>query len=179
MAGKVRKFELGKSGNFLWNTGGVGMLAGDDIFSPGQDQIDHAREIGSEFFLAGGVAPGSVTAGAFNFTEVAEFARGGDEDVIHEDGGVAFDAEFIGELGSSEVFCDKSDLAGVLGGDILDQQTCWVGDISCVGPADERDVHGFAGSLLERWGGLLCREVGGEDVIEDDAGTAPFVSGGS
>ena len=155
------------------------MLAGDDVFLAGQDQIDHASEIGFEFFLAGGVAPGSVAAGAFDFAEVAEFARGGNEDVVNEDGGVAFDAKFIGELGGSEVFRDERDLAGVFGGDILDQQTCWVGDISSVGPADERNVHGLAGGLLERRGGLLCREVGGEHLIEDDAGTTPFVGGWS
>jgi hypothetical protein len=176
LAGEIGELEVRKRGDFLGSACGVGMLAGDDVFSSGEDEVDHASEIGFEFFLVGGVAPGSVAAGAFDFAEVAKFAGGGDEDVIDENGGIAFDAEFIGELRGAEVFGDESNLAGVFGGDVLDQQTCWVRDISSVRPADESDVEGFAGGLQERGGRLFCGEIGGEDLIEDDAGAAPFVS---
>ena len=177
LAGEIGQLEARKGGEFLGGAGGVGMLAVDDVFSTGEDEVEHAREIGFEFFLVGGVAPGGVAASAFDFAEVAEFAGSGDEDVIDEDGGIAFDAEFFGEPGGAEVFGDEGDLAGVLGGDFLDQQTCRVGDISSVGPADEGNVYGFTGGLLKGRSGLFCGEIGGEDLIEDDASAAPFVGG--
>jgi hypothetical protein len=179
LAGEIGEFEVGQGRDFLRSTGAVGMLAGDYVFSSGEDEVDHASEIGFEFFLAGRAAPGSVAAGAFDFAEVTEFTGGGNQDIVHEDGRIALHTEFFGELGGAEVFGDEGDLARVFGGDFLNQQTCWVGDISSVGPADESEVDGFAGGQLERRGGLFCREIGGEDLIEDDAGAAPFVGAGS
>ena len=166
-------------GDFLGGGGGSDAFASDDVFPAAEDKVNHARQVGFEFFLASGIAPRGVATGALDFTEVAEFARGGDEDVVDEDRGIALDSEFIGQLGGSEVFGDKGDLAGVFGGDFLNQQTCWVRDISSVGPSDEGDIDGFAGGLQERRGGLLRGEIGGKDLIEDDAGTAPFVGSGS
>jgi hypothetical protein len=177
LAGEIGESEVGKGGEFLGGAGGVGVLAADDVFSSGEDEVDHASEISFEFFLVGGVAPGSVATSAFDFAEVAEFAGSGDEDVVNENGGVALDAEFIGEPGGAKILSDEGDLAWVFGGYILDQQTCWVGDISSVGPADEGNVYGFTGGLLKGRSGLFCGEIGGEDLIEDDASAAPFVGG--
>ena len=132
-------------------------------------------EVGFEFGLIGFVAPGSVAAGAFDFAEVAEFAGGGDQDVVNENGGIAFDAEALGELRSAEIFADKGDATGIFGGDFLDQQTCWIGNISSVGPADERELDGLGVGLLERSGGLGGGEVGGKDLAENDLGAAEFV----
>ena len=172
---KISQFELRESGDFLGDGGGCGLFAGDNIFFAGEDQVNHSNEIGLEFLLAGCATPGSVAAGAFDFSEVAEFARSGDEDVVDEDGGIAFDAKFFGELGGAKVFGDEADLARVSGGYFLDQQTCWVGDISSVRPADEGDVHGLTGGLLERRGRLQRGEIGGEHLIEDDTSACPFI----
>ena len=128
--------------------------------------------------MIGFVAPGSVSAGAFDFTEVAELAGSGDEDVVNENGGIAFDAEALGERGSAEIFADKCDATGIFGGDFLYQQTCWIRNISSVGPADERELDVLGVGLPERSGGLGGGEVGGKDLAENDLRAAEFVGRG-
>jgi hypothetical protein len=150
LAGKIGKLHLGEGGDLLGSGGSDGVFTSYDVFLACKDQVNHANQIGFEFSLAGGAAPRSVAARAFDFPEVSEFARRGDQDIVHEDGGIALDAKSFSELGGSKVFGDERHSSGVFGGDFLDQQTCWVRDISSVGPADECDVHGFARGLLER-----------------------------
>ena len=124
---------------------GAGVFLTDYIFLAGQDQVDHADQVGFELRLVVGVAPRGIAAGAFHFSEVSEIARDGDQDVVDEDGGISFDAVAVGEFGAAEVFTDKGDAAGILRCDFLHQQTCRVGDVSSVGPADQGDVDGLAG----------------------------------
>ena len=58
-----------------------------------------------------GIAPGGVASGALDFAEVAELPRRGHQHVIHEDGGIAFDAVLVGQLGRAEIFADERDSA--------------------------------------------------------------------
>src|SRR5262249_58506466 len=92
-----------------------------------------------------------------------------------EGGRIAFDAEAISEGGSAEVFADKGDAAGVFEGDFLYQQTCRVGDVSSVGPADEGELDGFASGWRKRGGRSLRSKKSGNDTLEDDLCAAPLV----
>jgi len=119
---------------------GGGVFLTDDVLLAGQDQVDHADEVGFELRLIVGVAPWGIAAGAFLFAEISEIAGDRDENVVDEDSGISFDAVAVGEFGAAEVFADERDSARILRCDFLDQQTCRVGDVSGVGPADKSDI---------------------------------------
>src|SRR6267142_801743 len=136
MTGKIGQLNLGKSGNLLRCDACGGMLASYDVLLASQDKVNHANQIGFEFCLAGFAAPGSVTAGAFDFSEIAEFPRGGNQNVVHENGGIALDAKPVSKFGSAKVLGDEGNLTRIFGRYVLDQQTCRVGYISSVRPAD-------------------------------------------
>ena len=144
-AGKIGESELGKRGNLVRGCVRPRVFPGSDVLFTRENQVNHANEVSFELCLAGFAAPRGIPARAFDFAKVAELPGSGDENVIHEDGGVAFHPETVGQLGSAKIFSDESNSSRILGGDFLDQQTCRVGDISSVGPADQGEVDGFAG----------------------------------
>jgi hypothetical protein len=154
-AGEVSYLEGWKCGDFASRRGSVGVLGGDDVFLAGENQIDHAGQVGLEFGLIGIVAPGGIAAGAFDFAEIAEFTGRGDEDVVHEDSRITFDTEAFGKLRCAEIFANECEATGVLCGDFLYQQTCRVGDVSSVGPAHEGELDGFGIGQRKSGGGLL------------------------
>jgi hypothetical protein len=179
MSGEIGDLELGQGGNLVGRTAGASVFLGDDIFLACQDEIDHATQVSFELFLVIGISPRRVTASALDFAEVSEVARHCNQDVVHEYGGISFDTVTLGEFRAAEVLADECDLAGILGGDFLYQQTCWIGDVSSVGPSHQGDVHGFPCGALQRSRRLLRRVIGGQNLIENDAGGAPLVEFGS
>ncbi len=156
---------------------GCGVFLADDVFLAGEDQVDHTDQIGFEFRLIVSVAPRGVAASAFDFAEVSEVARDSDQDIVDEDGRISFDAVAISQLRAAEIFADERDSTRIFGCNFLDQQTCWVGDVSSVGPADESDVHRLAGRVCQFRGGFLRRVVRRQDLVEDHSNSTPFVGG--
>ena len=73
----------------------------------------------------------------FSLGDEAEVPRACDEHVVDEDRRIAGDAESVGERRGSEVFADEARLPRVFRHDLLHQQTCRIGEVSGVGPADE------------------------------------------
>ncbi len=69
MTGEVGHFELRKAANLVYGCAGAGVFLAHDVFLSGEDQIDHADQVGLELRLVVGVAPRSVAAGAFDFSE--------------------------------------------------------------------------------------------------------------
>src|ERR1700739_1290045 len=126
------------------------MLAADNIFFARQNQVDHPGEIIFEFCLVVSVAPWRVTACSIFFSEIAKVPRRGEQDIIEKYGGIAFYAKAVGQFGIAKVFAHERDFPGVLCYNFLGQQTCWVGNISSVGPAHKRERGGPGRSLLQR-----------------------------
>ena len=78
MSSEVGELEVGKSGDLVDGCAGAGVFLADDLFLAGEDQVDHADQVGFEFGLVVGAAPRGVAAGAFLLAEVSEIT--GDSD---------------------------------------------------------------------------------------------------
>src|SRR6478672_4633012 len=98
------------------------MLTANYVFLACKNQVDHSGQIVLEFCLVISVAPWRVTARAVFFTEVAEVARRGDQDIIQKYGGIAFYAKAIGEFGITKVFTDERNFTGIPCRNFLGQQ---------------------------------------------------------
>src|SRR3954469_1039173 len=78
MCGEGGELEVGQSGDFVDGSAGGGVFLSHYIFLAGEDQVDHADQVGLEFRLVIGVAPWGVATGAFDLSEVSEIARDSD-----------------------------------------------------------------------------------------------------
>ena len=137
------------------------VLTSNDVFFAGKDQVDHPDQICFEFCLVIRIAPRCVTASAFDFSKVAKLTRSCHENFVNKDGWVTLHAKLFCQLGSAEIFADEGDLTGILRGNFLYQQTCWVGNVSSVGPSNESESDGFARCAVDVGCRLLSREVRG------------------
>ncbi len=109
----------------------------------------------------------AAVAGSLSLAVEAEVLRLGDEHVVDEDRGVPRHPESLRELRAAVVFRDETDLVAELPRDALGQQTCRVGEVSRVGPADEGDRGPGSGRRGRRAGGRERREVSRQDVVGD------------
>ena len=142
MSGKIGQLELGQRSDFVLGTTVRNRFASYYILLTGENQIDHAREIGLELGLVVRVAPWRITSRSFYLSEVAEVPWDSYQDIVDKHRGVALHTVAFGELRGTEVLADKCHFARILCGYFLDQQTCWVGDVSGVWPAYQGQIDG-------------------------------------
>ena len=111
------------------------------VLPAGEQQLDHARQVGAEALVRGRALERRVAAAASRLALAVEAEVVGrrDQDVVDEDRRVARHAEALRELRVAVVLRDEARLAAELRDDALCQQTCRIGEVSGVRPAHERD----------------------------------------
>src|SRR6185369_7587172 len=89
-------------------------------------------------------------------------------------------AKSVGKFGITKVFTDKRNFSGVLCCNFLGQQTCWVGNVSSVGPADQSERGRTCSLSLYGRSGFERRVIRGKHLLHDHPCTPPLIgTGGS
>ena len=104
------------------------------------ERVDHAAQVGLEFFLVGRLPPRDVAPATLIVrTGEAEILRPGHQYIVDEDNRVATDAKPLGHRRIAIFLCHHFHSRTNSCRNVLDQQTCWIGQRSRERPADERD----------------------------------------
>src|SRR3954447_6247601 len=104
---------------------------------PRQHHVHHASQISFELCLIFSVTPGSVPTAILTFAKKAKITWTRNEYVLHKYRGITRDAKFFCQLRITEVFADECNFAWIFRRHFLDQQTCWIGEVSSVWPSHQ------------------------------------------
>src|SRR5205807_6362255 len=98
VAGEIVQAEIRQPVDLASTACPTGRLAEDDVLVSGENQFDHAREVGSKPGLAGLTLPWRIPARSLHVAEISKLARAGDQHSIHKHSRVALHPEFIGQF---------------------------------------------------------------------------------